>query len=75
MTHQRIIEIWKQLEAIDNAKVPLYNELFDVLYNGRYQEKYVSILQRHLEMQEELVLIDMQETFDGKCIGPWKGDE
>jgi hypothetical protein len=66
MTHQRIVEIWKQLEAIDNSKVPLYNELFDVLYKGKYQDVYVGILQRHLEDQEKLVLIDMQETFEGK---------
>lgn len=74
MTQQRIIEIWKELEAIDNSKVPLYNELFDVLYGGRYQEKYVSILQRHLEIQEELVLIDMQETMDGSVV-PWEGEK
>ncbi len=74
MTHQRIVEIWKQLEAIDNSKVPLYNELFDVLYGGRYQNEYIGIIEGHLEMQQKLVLIDMQETMDGSIV-PWKGEK
>lgn len=76
MTHQRIVEIWKELEAIDNAKVPLYNELFDMLYGGKYQDVYVGILQKHLDMQQELVLIAMQETFREQRYMIWKrGDD
>jgi hypothetical protein len=75
MTHQRIVEIWKALEAIDNSKTELYNELFDEIYQGKYQDVYVGILQKHLDMQQELVLIDMQETFRELSIEPSKGGD
>ena len=73
MTHQRIVEIWKFLEAIDNSKTALYNELFDEIYQGKYDKVYVGILQKHLDMQQDLVLIDMQETMGELSIDPWKG--
>jgi len=62
MTQPRIVELWKQIETILSSTVDPLEEL-DRLYNYKYKHEIIAIMQKLLSVQEDLALIDMQETF------------
>lgn len=62
MTHQRVIEVWKQVEVSLCSTVDPLNELFSIIYKGRYGKEYMDIIGKLLSVQEDLALIEMRET-------------